>query len=209
LRVFRSVNAVHLPHGVEQERGTTAVWSEKCVARCGSEYDEMRMITTRFVRMLQRCAAPLCTHFLLIFQEVRSASKTCNQLSGCSLPYRGWPLGEPEVPGSQGARRCGGSRAFFLGLLLCATPALIDEARGHTRRHATTGHPRFGSEAQSGLRTIARSGGEPRGQGQRWPLPSNRVPEGRLRREATAKIRPSGGHASTGCDLKVASSTEK
>ena len=82
LRVFRSVNAVHLPHGVKQERETTAVWSEKCVARCGSEYDEMRMITTRFVRVLQRCAAPLCTHFLLIFQEVRSASKTCNQLYG-------------------------------------------------------------------------------------------------------------------------------
>src|SRR5436309_4131328 len=58
----------------------TAVWSEKCVARWGSEYDDICMITTRFVRVLQRCAGPLYTHFLLIFQEVRSASKTCNQL---------------------------------------------------------------------------------------------------------------------------------
>src|SRR5437764_9761783 len=85
LRVFRSVNAVHLPHGVEQEWEMTAVWSEKCVARWGSEYDDICMITTRFVRVLQRCAGPLYTHFLLIFQEVRSASKTCNQLN-CSRP---------------------------------------------------------------------------------------------------------------------------
>src|SRR5262245_39814567 len=68
--------AVHLPRGVEREGETTAVWSEKCVARCGSEYDDMRMITTRFVRVLQRRAGPLCTHFLLIFPEVRSTNKT-------------------------------------------------------------------------------------------------------------------------------------
>src|SRR5262245_3441126 len=77
LRVFRSVSkGCSLPRGVERERETTAVWSEKCVARCGSEYDDMRMITTRFVRVLQRRAGPLCTHFLLIFPEVRSTNKT-------------------------------------------------------------------------------------------------------------------------------------
>lgn len=36
LRVFRGVNAVHLPYGVEEEREPTAVQLEKCVARCGS-----------------------------------------------------------------------------------------------------------------------------------------------------------------------------
>ena len=56
------------------------VQSEKYVARYGSKYDEMRMITASFVRMLQRCTGSLCMHFLLIFQEVRSMSKTCNQL---------------------------------------------------------------------------------------------------------------------------------
>ena len=40
----------------------------------------MCMITTRFTRELQRCTGYLCMHFLLIFQEVRPVSKTCNQL---------------------------------------------------------------------------------------------------------------------------------
>jgi hypothetical protein len=65
--VSRSVNAVHLPHGVGQERETTTVQSEKCVARCGSKYDEMRMITACFVRVLQRCTGYRYMHFLLIF----------------------------------------------------------------------------------------------------------------------------------------------
>src|SRR5439155_20205540 len=81
LRVFRSVNAVHLPHGGGQERETTTVQSDKCVARCGSAYDEMRLIIASFVRVLQRCTGHPYTHILLIFQEVSPVSKTCNQLS--------------------------------------------------------------------------------------------------------------------------------
>src|SRR2546427_2516692 len=80
LRVFQRGNAAHLPHGVGQEREATLLQSEKYVARCGSKYDEMCMITASFVRMLQRCTGSLCMHFLLIFQEVRSVSKTRNQL---------------------------------------------------------------------------------------------------------------------------------
>src|SRR6266446_2218052 len=79
LRVFRSVNAVRLPHGVGQERETTTGQSEKCVAPRGSEDDEMRMITATFVRVLQRSTGSLCMHFHLIFQEVRPVRKTCNQ----------------------------------------------------------------------------------------------------------------------------------
>jgi hypothetical protein len=42
--------------------------SEKCVVRCGSESDEMRMITASFMRVLQRCTGSLYMHFHLIFQ---------------------------------------------------------------------------------------------------------------------------------------------
>ena len=66
--------------GVGQERETTTVQSEKCVARCDSKYDEMRLITVCFVRVLQRCTGSQYLHFLLIFQEVSPVSKTCNQL---------------------------------------------------------------------------------------------------------------------------------
>ena len=59
------------------------------------------------------------------------------------------------------------------------------------------------------LRTIARYGGEPRGQGQRVHMPRIRVQECRLMIEATEKICPSGGKVRTGCDLKVASIKEK
>ena len=62
-----------------------------------------------------------------------------------SLPYGVWHLGEKEVPGSQGERRFRWSIAFFLGLLFCETPALIDDALWHTIRHKTTGPPLFGS----------------------------------------------------------------
>src|SRR5262249_18453950 len=44
LQVFQRGNATRLPHGVGQERETTRLQSEKYVARCGSKYDEMRMI---------------------------------------------------------------------------------------------------------------------------------------------------------------------
>jgi hypothetical protein len=80
----------------------------------------------------------------------------------------------------------------------------MDEALGHTLRHETTSHPLFGSEENSGLRPLAHYGGEPRGEGQRLPRPSNRGPEGRLMIEATSKIRPSGGNASKGFALTVA-----
>jgi hypothetical protein len=107
-------------------------------------------------------------------------------LSYCwSLPYRVWHIGAKEVPGYQGERRFGWSIAFFLGLLFGETPALIDDALGHTIRHETTGHPLFGSEENSVLRPIARYGCEPRGQGQRLHMPSIRVQECRLMIEAT------------------------
>jgi hypothetical protein len=80
LRVFRSINAVHPPYGVEYERETTAIQSEKCVARCGNEDDEMCAITARFTRVLQRYTGYLCMHFLLLFQSVGPVSKICNQL---------------------------------------------------------------------------------------------------------------------------------
>jgi len=76
LRVFQRGNAAHLPHGVGQEREATLLQSEKYVARGGSKYDAMCMITASFVRLLQRCTDSLGMHFLLIFQEVRSVSKT-------------------------------------------------------------------------------------------------------------------------------------
>ncbi len=61
--------------------------SEKSVARSGSEADAMRMISTCFARVLQRNTCSLDMHFLLIFQEVVSISKTCNQLAIMALMY--------------------------------------------------------------------------------------------------------------------------
>jgi hypothetical protein len=90
LEVFQPVNAEHLPHSGEQERETPAVPSEKSVARSGSEADAMRMISTCFARVLQRNTCSLDMHFLLIFQEVVSISKTCNQLPAKS------PLSTPN-----------------------------------------------------------------------------------------------------------------
>src|SRR5439155_14300044 len=57
LRVFQSVNAGHLPDSGGQERETLAVPSEQCMARSGSEYDEMRRIPTRFAYVLRRVLA--------------------------------------------------------------------------------------------------------------------------------------------------------
>ena len=54
-------------------------------------------------------------------------------------------MGDQEVPGSEGERRFGWSIAFFLGLLVCETPALIDDALWETRRHETTGYLLLGS----------------------------------------------------------------
>jgi hypothetical protein len=118
-------------------------------------------------------------------------------------------MGAKAVPGSPCEMRFGWSIPFFLGLLFCETPALSDDALWHTLRHETTGHPLFGSEENSVLRTSAGYGGAPRGQGQRLHLPRIRVQEGRLRIEATSKICPSGGKARTGFDLQVASIKEQ
>src|SRR5215467_13302690 len=55
------------------------------------------------------------------------------------LPYRVWHMGDKEVPGEQSEMGLRGSRAFFLGLLVCETPSLIDDALWKTIRHETTG----------------------------------------------------------------------
>src|SRR2546425_12753706 len=80
LRVFKRANPAHLCSGHTPERETGPLPSEKCVARCGSEYDEIRMSTVRFARVLERCTGHLRRHFLLTFQDVRLVRKTCNQL---------------------------------------------------------------------------------------------------------------------------------
>jgi hypothetical protein len=40
----------------------------------------MRIITAYFAHAPQRCTSRTSMHFLLMFQEVRPISKTCNQL---------------------------------------------------------------------------------------------------------------------------------
>jgi hypothetical protein len=86
MQVVRRVHAMHLPHRGAQARETTAVWSETCVARWGSEDDDMRRTAPRCVRVLQKRAGPRGTPFLLIGHEVRSASKTCTQFSPSRAP---------------------------------------------------------------------------------------------------------------------------
>src|SRR6266446_4530662 len=48
LQVFKRANPAHLCSGHTPERETGPLPSEKCAARCGSEYDEIRMSTVRF-----------------------------------------------------------------------------------------------------------------------------------------------------------------
>src|SRR6267378_2341718 len=55
LRVSRRAIVASLGSGVGPQREMSAVPSEKCVVHWGSEYDEMRMITTSFARVLERC----------------------------------------------------------------------------------------------------------------------------------------------------------
>jgi hypothetical protein len=62
-----------------QARETTCISSEKCVVHLGSEDDKMRMIPARFGRVLRWIPRHLITHNLLIFHEIMSISKTCNQ----------------------------------------------------------------------------------------------------------------------------------
>ena len=80
LRVFTSANTAHLGHNGGQEREPGVMPSEKYAARRGSVEDGMRMITACFARAPQRCTSRTYRHFLLVFHEVRSISKTCNQL---------------------------------------------------------------------------------------------------------------------------------
>jgi len=54
LRVFRRAKAACLCSGEGPKRETSPVQSEKCVTRCGSKDDEMRMITASFARVLER-----------------------------------------------------------------------------------------------------------------------------------------------------------
>ena len=55
--------------------------SEKCAVSWGSDDNEMRMITARFVRAIERFAGDLCWHFLPLFQQVVEIRKTRNQLT--------------------------------------------------------------------------------------------------------------------------------
>ena len=63
LRVFRRAKAAYLCSGVGPKRETNPVPSEKCVARWGSEYDEIRMIPSSFARVPERCTGHLYMHF--------------------------------------------------------------------------------------------------------------------------------------------------
>src|SRR5262249_42625845 len=75
LQVFRRAKVAHLCSGGGPKRETRAVPSEQCVARWGSEYDEMRMITTSFARVLERCTGHLYMHFSLYFNRLDQFTK--------------------------------------------------------------------------------------------------------------------------------------
>ena len=54
--------------------------SAQCVARSGSESEAMRMLPARFACVRWRSTRCLDIYVLLLFQEVRTIRKTCNQL---------------------------------------------------------------------------------------------------------------------------------
>lgn len=68
LQVFQWVNAGHLSHRGGQEWESPIGPSEKGVALSGSKDDVMRMISTRFARVLQRSLRWLDMHFLSSLQ---------------------------------------------------------------------------------------------------------------------------------------------
>jgi integrase len=70
LRVFRRAKVAYLCSGVGPKQETSAVSSDKCVARWGSEYDEIRMIATSFARVLERCTGHLYVPFSLYFMRL-------------------------------------------------------------------------------------------------------------------------------------------
>src|SRR6266446_5538797 len=80
LQVFKRVPTALLGSGGGPEHRTRLVPSEKCAVSWGSDDDEMRMITARFVRAIERFAGDLCWHFLPLFQQVVEIRKTRNQL---------------------------------------------------------------------------------------------------------------------------------
>src|SRR4029453_8044271 len=62
--------AAYLGSGVGPKRETNPVPSEKCVARWGSEYDEIRMIPSSFARVPERCTGHLYMHFSRCFKRL-------------------------------------------------------------------------------------------------------------------------------------------
>jgi len=86
--------------------------SEKYAARRGSVEDGMRMITACFARAPQRCTSRTYRHFLLVFHEVRSISKTCNQLT-ISLWIQLWIIAIARNASQQAARRSHGIVNFM------------------------------------------------------------------------------------------------
>src|SRR5882762_3104824 len=80
LQVFKRAPTALLGSGGGPEHRTRLVPSEKCAVSWGSDDDEMRMITARFVRAIERFAGDLCWHFLPLFQQVVEIRKTRNQL---------------------------------------------------------------------------------------------------------------------------------
>src|SRR4030095_13238033 len=75
LRVFKRAKVAHLCSGGGPKRETRAVPSEQRAARWGSEYDEMRMITTSFARVLERCTGHLYMHFSRYFNRLDQFAK--------------------------------------------------------------------------------------------------------------------------------------
>jgi hypothetical protein len=80
IEAFKRAPTALLGSGGGPEHRTRLVPSEKCAVSWGSDDDEMRMITARFVRAIERFAGDLCWHFLPLFQQVVEIIKTRNQL---------------------------------------------------------------------------------------------------------------------------------
>src|SRR2546427_9418703 len=80
LQVFKRAPTALLGSGGGPEHRTRLVPSEKCAVSWDSDDDEMRMITARFVRAIERFSGDLCWHFLPLFQQVVEIRKTRNQL---------------------------------------------------------------------------------------------------------------------------------
>ena len=67
LQVFKRAPTALLGSGGGPEQRTSLVPSEKCTVIWGSDDDEMRMITARFVRAIERFTGDLYRHFLPSF----------------------------------------------------------------------------------------------------------------------------------------------